>query len=114
MNRWCIKFLSEKCPFNAILIKGVNSAWLFVFMRFQKMSDFHFVRKCPKQVEVGLMKTEVPAGFETIFLSERVVGQNLLGQILGQNNAVSDKFSDKIEGFGKLYKSCIKPCIQVA
>lgn len=48
MNRWCIKFLSEKCPFNLTLIKGVNHAWLFVFMRFQKMTVFHFVRKCPK------------------------------------------------------------------
>lgn len=48
MNNSCIKFLSEKCPFNLVLIKGVNHAWLFVFMRFQKMADFHFVRKCPK------------------------------------------------------------------
>lgn len=48
MNKPCIKFLSEKCPFNLALRKGVNHAWLFVFMRFQKMSDFHFVRKCPK------------------------------------------------------------------
>ena len=113
MNKRCIKFLSEKCPFNSILIKGVNRAWLFVFMRFQKMSDCHFVRKCPKK-RIRIYESRQPCGFEGTFLSERRFGAKILGQILGQNEPFSDKFSDKMTSFGKIYKSCIKPCIQGA
>ena len=110
MNRWCIKFLSEKCPFNSILIKGVNHAWLFVFMRFQKMDDFYFVRKCPKGRN-QIYESRQPCGFEGTFLSERLFWTNFLGQILGQNKPFSDKFSDKMKKLGKLFNSCIKPCI---
>lgn len=110
VNRWCIKFLSEKCPFNLVLINSVNPAWLFVFMRFQKMVDFHFVRKCPKLRE-RIYESRQPCGFEGTFLSERRFGAKILGQILGQNEPFSDKFSDKMEGVGKIFKSCIKPCI---
>lgn len=113
MNNVCIKFLSEKCPFSLTLIKGVNHAWLFVFMRFQKMVDFHFVRKCPKGRN-QIYESRQPCGFETIFLSERRFGAKILGQILGQNKLFSDKFSDKMEGVGKIFKSCIKPCITLA
>ena len=113
VNKPCIKILSEKCPFNLILRKGGNPAWLFVFMRFQKMADFHFVRKCPKKRR-RIYESRQPCGFEGTFLSERRFGQKFLGQILGQNEPFSDKFSDKIENFGKIYKSCIKPCILLA
>lgn len=113
MNRWCIKFLSEKCPFNLVLINSVNPAWLFVFMRFQKMSDFHFVRKCPKSWE-RIYESRQPCGFETTFLSERLFWTKILGQILGQNTPFSDKFSDKMKKLGKLFKSCIKPWITLA
>ena len=112
VNNVCIKFLSEKCPFNLALIKGVNHAWLFVFMRFQKMADFHFVRKCPKLRE-RIYESRQSCGFEGTFLSERRFGAKILGQILGQNTPFSDKFSDKMEGVGKIFKLCIKPCIQV-
>lgn len=113
MNKWCIKFLSEKCPFNLVLIKGVNHAWLFVFMRFQKILDFHFVRKCPKLLN-RIYESRQPCGFKTTFLSERRFGAKILGQILGQNKALSDKFSDKMTRLGKIFKSCIKPCITLA
>ena len=98
MNNFCIKFLSEKCPFNLILIKGVNPAWLFVFMRFQKMTVFHFVRKCPKKRR-RIYESRQPCGFEATFLSERFFWTKILGQILGQNKPFSDKFSDNIESF---------------
>ena len=113
VNNDCIKFLSEKCPFNLTLIKGVNHAWLFVFMRFQKMVNFHFVRKCPKLRE-RIYESRQPCGFEGTFLSERRFGAKILGQILGQNEPFSDKFSDKMKKLGKLFKSCIKPCITLA
>ena len=96
VNKPYIKFLSEKCPFNSTLIKGGDPAWLFVFMRFQKMVDFHFVRKCPKK-RTRIYESRQPCGFEGTFLSERRFGQKFLGQILGQNSILSDKFSDKIE-----------------
>lgn len=110
VNNVCMKFLSEKCPFNLALIKGVNHAWLFVFMRFQKMIDFHFVRKCPKLRE-RIYESRFSRGFKGTFLSERLFGAKILGQILGQNEPFSDKFSDKMGGVEKIFKSCIKPCI---
>lgn len=110
VNKPCIKILSEKCPFNLALIKGINHAWLFVFIRFQKMVDFHFVRKCPKRLD-EIYESRQPCGFEGAFLSERRFGQKFLGQILGQNEPFSDKFSDKMKKLEKIFKSCIKPCI---
>ena len=110
VNNSCIKFLSEKCPFNLALIKRVDHAWLFVFMRFQKFFDFHFVRKYPKKRR-RIYESRQPCGFETTFLSERLFWTKILGQILGQNTPVSDKFSDKMGGVEKIFKSCIKPCI---
>ena len=53
-------------------------------MRFQKMVDFHFVRKCPKKRR-RIYESRQPCGFKTIFLSERSFGAKILGQILGQN-----------------------------
>ena len=110
VNNLCINFLSEKCPFNLTLIMGREHAWLFVFMRFQKMVDFHFVRKCPKK-RIRIYESRQPCGFEGTFLSERFFWTNFLGQILGQNDVLSDKFSDKMKSLGKIFKSCIKPCI---
>lgn len=85
MNKPCIKFLSEKCPFNLSLIKGVNHAWLFVFMRFQKFLDFHFVRKCPKRRN-QIYESRQPCGFEGVFFCPRGVLELKF----------SDKFSDKM------------------
>ena len=113
VNKGCIKFLSEKCPFNLVLIKGVNPAWLFVFMRFQKMAHFYFVRKCPKRRR-RIYESRCLCGFKGTFFVREVIWTKILGQILGQNKPFSDKFSDKLEGVGKLYKSCIKPCITLA
>lgn len=110
MNKPCIKFLSEKCPFNLALIKTLNPAWLFVFMRFQKMDDFHFVRKCPK-LRNQIYESRCSCGFRGTFFVREVIWTKILGQILGQNKPFSDKFSDKIDEFGKIFKSCIKPCI---